>query len=163
MPLLKKNKDLNKAETGWVGFNCSFSGKWWGSFSKDKISSNIVRYYQKECFRNMMNQIPNIKNVIFRYSSYLDLEIPDNSIIYCDTPYEEITKYQYKYKVKINHIEFWDWCRNMTKKGHKVFISEYNAPEDFEVLWSKEISRGMTVQRIEKKKVIEKLFKWKEF
>ena len=27
--------------------------------------------------------------------------------------------------------EFWDWCRNKSKT-HKVYVSEYTAPDDFE-------------------------------
>jgi len=55
---------------------------------------------------------------------------------------------------------FWEWCRNKTKEGHKVFISEYNAPEDFKCIWEKESSNNMSVNHTGHimKKVIERLF-----
>ena len=28
--------DENPALTGFVGFGCSFGGKWWGGYAKDK-------------------------------------------------------------------------------------------------------------------------------
>ena len=31
----------------------------------------------------------------------------------------------------------------MTKQGHKVFISEYQAPNDFICVWSKEVTNSM--------------------
>ena len=42
------------------------------------------------------------------------------------------------------------------KEGHTVFISEYNAPDDFVCVWQKEIQSGLNVNST--KKGIEKLF-----
>jgi DNA adenine methylase len=35
-----------------------------------------------------------LKDVKFIHSSYQDLEIPKESIIYCDIPYKDTTKYK---------------------------------------------------------------------
>lgn len=43
----------------------------------------------------------------------------------------------------------------------KVFISEYNAPDDFECVWSKEIVSSLT-KNTGGKTGIEKLFKFKQ-
>ena len=86
-------------------------------------------------------------------SSYEDLEIPRNSIIYCDPPYAGTTGY----KDKFNHDEFWKWCRDKKAEGHTIFISEYNAPKDFKCIWSQELN--VSVARNGKhKKAMEKLF-----
>ena len=63
------------------------------------------------------------------------------SIIYCDIPYKD-TK-QYATSKNFDHDKFWQWCRDMTKQGHKVFISEYQAPDDFICVWSKEVTNSM--------------------
>ena len=86
-------------------------------------------------------------------SSYNELDIPPNSIIYCDPPYEGATKY----KDDFNHIKFWDWCREKVKEGHSVFISEYNAPDDFLCVWQKEVTSSLT-KDTGSKKATEKLF-----
>lgn len=60
------------------------------------------------------------------------------------------------------HEEFWQWCRDMNKHNI-VLISEYNAPDDFECIWSKETLANFDCNRgedLNKKKRVEKLFKW---
>jgi DNA adenine methylase len=52
---------------------------------------------------------------------------PTSSIIYCDPPYANTTKYSQSVEVQM----FWDKMREWTKSGNVVFISEYNAPNDF--------------------------------
>ena len=31
----------------------------------------------------------------------------------------------------------------MSKKGHKVFVSEYNAPKDFVCVWERQVTNSM--------------------
>ena len=48
----------------------------------------------------------------------------------------------------------------MKAKGNSVFVSEYNAPEDFELVWQGEIKTNFSSQRKEAThKAVEKLFK----
>ena len=58
----------------------------------------------------------------------------------------------------INHSEFWDWCREKVEEGHIVFVSEYNAPDDFECIWSKEVTVSGNNIHKEKLTNTEKLF-----
>jgi len=84
------------------------------------------------------------------------LKIPKNSIIYCDPPYENTTKY----KDSFDHAEFWRWCRDKAADGHKVFISEYTAPKDFKCVWSKSAKSSLSANGEcgGSKSSIEKLF-----
>ena len=129
---------------GWIGFMGSANGRFFeGGYSgKSKTKIGTVRDYINESIRNIEKQIPNLKDVDFRCEDYQNLEIPKNSIIYCDPPYKG-TK-QYSTSKNFNHIEFWDWCREKTKQGHKVFISEYKAPEDFTCVWKKETKSSLS-------------------
>lgn len=113
----------------YVGFN-SFGGKWFAGYRRD---SQGKRNYWTEHYNNIMKQVPNMKGVDFKSGSFLDLKIPPNSIIYCDPPYEGTTKYRNQF----NHQLFWDWCRVKRDEGHKVYVSEYNAPKDFTCIWQK--------------------------
>ena len=135
---------------GYAGFAFSYGGKWLGGWSRNKENK---RDYVAESYRNAINQSPLLQGVRLLNKSYLDLEIPPNSIIYCDPPYEGTTKYHGKF----NHSEFWQWCRDKAKEGHTIFISEYNAPEDFDCVWSKEIVSSLT-KDTGSKKGVEKLF-----
>src|SRR5665811_413022 len=83
--------------------------------------------HQTESRNGVIKQLPKIKDVDFVHCSYQDLEIPPNSLIYCDPPYEGTTAY----KDGFNHVAFWQWCRDKANEGHIVFVSEYNAPKDF--------------------------------
>ena len=78
--------------------------------------------------------------------------VEKNSVIYCDIPYQG-TK-EYDTKDKFNHTLFWDWCRKKTAEGHEVYVSEYNAPDDFECIWEKKVNVSIrpnkTLQQTEK-------------
>ena len=149
---LRKNDDYKYK--GYAGFAFSYGGKWLGGWSRTDKTSIKQRDYVAESYRNAVNQSPLLQGIELITKNYLDLEIPENSLIYCDPPYEGVTKY----KDDFNHSEFWQWCRNMASKGHIVFVSEYKAPDDFECVWEKEIVSSLT-QDTGSKKAVEKLFK----
>ena len=58
--------------------------------------------------------------------SYDDIHIDDNSIIYCDPPYNNTAQYV---TGDFDSNAFFDWCR---KQKELVVVSEYDAPEDFQ-------------------------------
>ncbi len=144
-------KDDSYKHKGYVSFAISFGGKFMGGYSKNKQGYDYVA----TAYRQATKQSQKLQDVKLIISSYDELEIPDNSIIYCDPPYENTTAY----KDKFNHSKFWQWCRDMANKGHKVFISEYNAPDDFECI--KEIKTKTVLNKNSQDARIEKLFIYK--
>lgn len=143
---IKKNHD-NYPDwlVGWVGVACSYSGKWFGGFAGDypesrRCKNGVLPNYQKESINSVKKQLPNLYDVEFVHSSYDELNIPPESIIYCDPPYANTTKY----KDDFDHDKFWQWCRDKVKDGHKVFISEYNAPDDFICVWQQEVKSSLS-------------------
>lgn len=40
----------------------------------------------------------------------------------------------------MNYTFFWNWVRKISKKNF-VVISEQNAPDDFDIIWEKEVTR----------------------
>lgn len=147
---MMKNSD-NKALKGYYGFALSYGGKWFGGWRRD---SENKRDYIKEAYKNALKQSDAIKHAVFVCSSYCEHEYVPQSIIYCDPPYKNTTSY----KNNFNHDNFWQWVRNMSYSGHQVFVSEYNAPDDFECLWEKEIVSSLT-RNTGAKKGVEKLFR----
>jgi DNA adenine methylase len=134
---------------GYVGFQLSFGAKWFGGYRRDKAG---VRDYQNEAQQNLKAQQNLIKDVSFYCCSYDELEIPSGSIIYCDPPYEDTTKY----KDAFDHKKFWSWCEDKVKEGHSVFVSEYKAPSGWVSVWEKEVRTCLEVTKY--KNSVEKLF-----
>ena len=63
--------------------------------------------------------------------SYADYEYRGGDIVYCDPPYKN-TK---GYGIKFDSDAFWEWART---RDYPVYVSEYQAPEDFVSIWRKE-------------------------
>ena len=144
---IKENKaDYPDWYIGYIGFICSFRSKFFGSYAG--ISGN--RNYQDERRRNILKQ--NLGNIEFVCSDYQDLVIPDNSLIYCDPPYQGV----FDYGSGFDSGKFWDWCRVKASEGHKLFISEYQAPDDFRCVWQKDMNCSLS--SVTSKGASEKLF-----
>ncbi len=141
----------------YVGFCGSYKGKFYdGHAGRVVVKSGKVRDYPLEAYNNILKQLPKILDVKFVLSDYLTSEIAEPSIIYCDPPYKGVT--QPRGFKGLDYEEFWQWCRDKHSEGHKIFISEYNAPKDFKVVWQKEIVNNLSGINKKKVKNIEKLF-----
>lgn len=149
---IQQNKELfPKWMVGYAGFNLSFAAKFFGGYGRDKAG---IRNYENEAQQNLLAQQQLLQGIEFSAGNYFDLPIPPSSIIYCDPPYKGTTKYAAK---GFDYERFYNWCREMVKQGHTVFVSEYNMPDDFECVWQKEIVSSLT-QNTGAKKGVEKLF-----
>lgn len=138
---------------GYAGTQLSFGATWFGSYRRDKKGE---RNYCLEARNNVNKQAKNLVGASFKNFAYDELPIPNNSIIYCDPPYDtKATKG--KYKNDFDHSSFWQWCREKSKNGHTVFVSEYNAPDDFKCVWQMEMNQRMN-NNADTRKTIEKLF-----
>ena len=147
----KKLKSYKHA--GYAGFCFSFGGKWLGGYCKD---TDNKRDYIQEAYFQALIQHPKLQGVQLLVSNFIDLQIPPNSLIYCDPPYANTTDY----KTNFDSDLFWEWCRIKSKTGHTVFISEYMAPDDFECIWLKNKASSLTLDT-GSKIGSEKLFKFK--
>lgn len=155
--LMRDSKLSNLPEThmamiGFVGIGCSYSGKFFGGYARGNDNNGNQRNYCLESKKNLLKQ--NIENINFTCGDYRNMEIPEcDTIIYCDPPYAGTTKY----KDGFCHDTFWKWCDEQVVKGHKVFVSEYNAPEGWKCIWEKQVNNSLT-KDTGSKKGIEKLF-----
>jgi DNA adenine methylase len=142
---------------GYIGFNGSYSGRFFDGGYAGTVTTKEgnVRNYPLEAFNNVMKQIPRIQAVEFRCCSYEQLDIPENSVVYCDIPYKGTKKYKTE---QFDHDRFWRWCR---ESPHELYISEYEAPDDFECIWEKEVSSSLRANGVISgdKKSIERLFR----
>lgn len=150
---VKANMDENPALAGFVGFGCSFGGKWWGGYAKDKRGDN----YCGQAKRGLLKDLVGIQSATFTCLDYRDVEIPDGAVVYCDPPYANTTGYTVG---QFDTNEFWDYMRQLSTRCD-VYISEESAPDDFECIWSKEKVRTLEKSDNVGRVKVEKLFKYK--
>ena len=156
---VRDNKTLYPSYyVGLVGFNATFGSKYFGGYARGFKADKVTpRDIPNEALRNLSEQIPKIMDVEFlcgdyRNNKYVDVK---GAVIYCDPPYQGTTKYATD---SFDYDAFWDWCRKMSKDNF-VFVSEYNAPDDFECIWSKGVTTSLKVHEHENR--TEKLFRYK--
>lgn len=87
---------------------------------------------------------------------YKLLDIPNNSIIFCDPPYKDSDiKYN---NTKFNHEEFYEWCLEKAKHN-QVYVTEYNIDHShFQLMGEKgrqisfngQGSKGMKIEKLYK-------------
>lgn len=139
--------------TAFIGFGCSYSGKWFGGYARGNTSYGVPRNYCLESKNNILKQREGLEGVQLYHKEYHRLAIPPDSLIYCDPPYKGATQY----KGGLNYEDFYQWCREKKAEGHTIFISEYWMPEDFTCVWAKEQTSSLT-QNTGAKRAIERLY-----
>ena len=152
----RKNMDADPALTGYLLTVLSFRGLWDGSFVGEGLKEykTAFRDYQTESRNLVLKQAPFLKGIEFKVSDYRDLSIPSNSLIYCDPPYLDANGYIEDF----DHEAFWAWCREKSDEGHTVFVSEYQAPDDFICVMETPLLNGMRAGQNEDCFVTERLF-----
>jgi DNA adenine methylase len=153
---IKENKDENKPLTAFVGFGCSFAAKWFGGYARDGRKKD--RDYAYTAKHGLIKKMQTMKNIKFQCIDYKKLE-PHGMLIYCDPPYNNTTC---PYGLPVfNTDDFWNTMRKWSA-DNDVYISEYNAPEDF--ICALEIQTRTDIRNKENKMDarVEKLFTYKK-
>lgn len=152
--------DFTDFEIGYIGYMASANGRFYeGGYSGvSQTKVGTTRNYIDESIKGINKQKPNLIGVKFECCDYQSLKIPNNSIIYCDPPYNGTQAYATSKNFNSEH--FWQWCREQSIKGHTVFVSEYQAPSDFQCIWSKEVKSSISANSVAggSVKTIERLF-----
>ena len=141
---------------GYVGTCCSFGGSWFNGYAR--YNPNKKEDHIKEAYNGLKKQVENfigLKKTVFLHSSYDQVLLHKNDIVYCDPPYAATKKYLSDF----DNEAFWEWARQASKKVKKLYISEYDAPDDFECIWQMEKKDGLGTQKGKKQNIkVEKLF-----
>ncbi len=112
---------------GFVGFGCSFGGKFFGGYARGCKNRNYAQAAKNGILRKVRSL--DASAVKFSCTDYRKLN-PTNLFIYCDPPYEGTTGYS---NSGFSSTEFWSVMRTWSK-SNTVVISEYQAPRDFSVI-----------------------------
>ena len=131
-----KKDQYDDFEVGWVllfyAFNSVFSGGYGGKFRS--LNKTKCHFGAIKRIKSAIKQIPKLKNTAFYHRDYTHYNDFENCVFYLDPPYASTGGYVHVKGGEFNHDHFWDFARKLSKKN-AVFISEYKAPNDFEVLW----------------------------
>ncbi len=122
---------------GFVGFACSFSGKWFGGYARDPSSP---RSFAETARRAVLHDIRLMDNVEFQHGDYRQHEPGVGATVYCDPPYADTTGYA---GGKFDSHEFWDTMRAWRGAGAHVYVSEYSAPPDWTAVLRVPLTRNL--------------------
>lgn len=139
----------------FVGIGCSFGGKWFGGYARDKKGVSDAALYAGRAARSLDNKMRLLKEVDFFCSDFMMGYAPEHEcVIYCDPPYRGVTSYD-AFTYNFDHDAFWEQVRTHHHNGHVVIVSEYSAPDDFEC--ALEIEMKLALQTSDRNRV-ERLF-----
>lgn len=150
---IRNNKDFDPVLAGFVGFGCSFGGKWFGGYARSQAGTN----YAAQSKRSLLKDMATLMDAEIICSDYRYVAVPKQAVVYADPPYNNTTGYGEKF----NTEEFWVYMRLLAETGHTVFVSELEAPTDFICVWEKPFTRTIDRNKNNQFKAIEKLFTYK--
>lgn len=142
------------AYRGFVGFGCSFGGRFFGTFAKNARGDD----YATQSRNALLKKARGVRHpgAIIARASYLTLE-PTNALVYCDPPYEKREQYSHAFNPRL----FWETMRKWSS-DNEVLVSSYEAPDDFEsvrvFLTRATLNKGRPEQNREQ--VVERLFRY---
>lgn len=123
----------------FVGFGCSFGGKWFAGYAKPVLDNGRMRVWSEEAARVTRRKVDGLRGVSLRCLSFFD-EDPGTATtrpecIYADPPYAGTTGYIAT--GAFDHARFWRHCQDWANSGARVFVSEYACPVPADVVWEK--------------------------
>lgn len=125
----------------FVGFGCSFAGKYWGGYARDNRGG--TRDYCRNAKNSTLKKMETMQDVLFVTCDYQQMNIAHrNAMVYCDIPYKDSVGYSVG---AFNHEAFYTWAKKQKWKGHTILVSEYkhNVPEGWKVVWEYESKKDI--------------------
>lgn len=86
---IRDHKDDDPALAGFVGFGCSFGGKWFGGYARNASGTN----YALQSKRSLLKDMATLQDAHFVCEDYRRVCIPPGAVIYADPPYNNTTGY----------------------------------------------------------------------
>lgn len=132
---------------GFVGFGCSFAGRFYNGYARNKGGTNYAAQSARSVQRDLSKVEPS--RVTVKLADYRDWTPRQGDVVYCDPPYQGTLQYSSP-KTGVDefiHDEFWDLMREWRSRGVHVYVSEFSAPSDWEVIWEKNRRVGTGTQK----------------
>lgn len=153
-----KQHQPHSPATALIGFGSGFGGKYYGSYTGVDSRYSDGRTYHHVARNGLIKKIRGgllaRQTTTFTHQPYENVTPPPGSVIYCDPPYQGTTGYTLG---NFDHAKFWEWCRTQARRGCKIYISEYQAPDDFTCIY--EVKKRVTLNQTDNTKTaIERLY-----
>jgi DNA adenine methylase len=115
--IVKQNQDIEPYVAGFVGFACSFAGKYWGGYARGDGDRN----YCMNGKNVILTKMETLKDATFTCKDFTELDFND-AVIYCDPPYKNTTPYYTKLLGEFPYNEFIKWANeeNMPFKIYSI-------------------------------------------
>ena len=166
--IYQKYKGLSSMEEEMEGWRIG-AIQFLGSFNNGGFSRGYAKPQEgkrekyTEAYKNFKEQASKelYKDIRFEWVEYNHIVFENKEVralIYCDPPYQGTKPYGYKFETGFDYDEYWDWVREMSQQ-HIVICSEQKFPDDFEIIWEKQVRR--TMDKTNNFKAVEKLGKLK--
>lgn len=107
---------------GFVGFGCSFGGKWFGGYASNARGDDFCGAAR----RGVLKKAQGMAGTTVCLRDYADWDIGDGDIVYCDPPYGGTTGYAGTTAWSADR--FWRIAYGWADNGAVVLVSEYKAP-----------------------------------
>lgn len=123
---------------GFVGFGCSFGGKWFGGYGRKRIAGGkpaTEPTLAPGAARSVMRQAAGIRHAEFGVADYRDVLIAGSDVVYCDPPYAGTTGYTGTPPFSTD--EFWHTAARWASLGATVLVSEHSAPSPWVRVWER--------------------------
>ena len=97
------------------------------NLNQEKDATALHRLQYRNPQLSMQRISGGFSNITSSVLDYAKVEIPKDSVIYCDIPYEGTEGYLEEDSGGFDYERFYDWCEHQTQP---VFISSYQMPDD---------------------------------
>lgn len=130
---LKHQKGAVSLKRAVACFTYSYCGKEWGGYVGPYEGANgTVRVPAQERLKyyGKLQQNPQFMATALSCCDFGMCRFKPRSLIYCDPPYQDSSKYGATGNDAFDSARFWRVVRRWSEH-HVVFVSEYRAPDDF--------------------------------
>lgn len=155
---IKDNQDwLPPNLVGFVGFGCSFGGKWFGGYARDRRSD---RPYSTQAQKGLLLKVGRVGNKAQYFVADFLVDDPpeEGCLIYCDPPYDGTTGYG-SIVGDFDSSLFWKRVLELESRGHTLVVSEYDAPDGFTCVMEMPTQTDLSMADGTKEFRMEKLFR----
>lgn len=117
---------------GFAGFSCSFGGKWFDGYARDRKGR---RNFAATGSRSIVKRGQALRGAEIRLADYraLDALVDEFTVVYADPPYAGTRGYAAA--GPFDSEAFWGVMRKWAERGALVLVSEYEAPAGWVVAW----------------------------
>lgn len=140
----------------------TFNGIYWKSSGfADKSKRQDYKQTRANYYTKLLAS-SSFKACTFKHGNYYDYK-PRNCLIYCDPPYlrsQSLNHRFYNMTEPFDHHMFWEVMREWSKTNI-VFVSESDAPDDFQIVASKARKASSTGDKKNSHEYNDNLYTWK--